>query len=106
MKARIQANALALARNGTPRKSVYLTGQLGGKPFTLHGEGERVFLREQEGEREEVDLVIGHESGNEPDLPDPSSGEQAPGQSHLEDGLGKIARALPPPEDPEEEVKP
>ncbi|MGH6996969.1 MAG: IS481 family transposase, partial [Phenylobacterium sp.] len=44
MKARVHANALELARSGLPREPFYLTGQVGGKPFSVHAEGERVFM--------------------------------------------------------------
>ena len=56
LKARVAANALELARNGTPKKPFYLTGQVGGKSFSVHAEGERVILTRQEGQREEIDL--------------------------------------------------
>jgi hypothetical protein len=52
----VAANALELARNGTPKKPFYLTGQVGGKAFSVHAEGERVILTRQEGQREEIDL--------------------------------------------------
>jgi transposase InsO family protein len=55
MKARVAANALELARNGIPRNPFYITGQVGGKPFSVHAEGERVILTRGEG-REEVEL--------------------------------------------------
>ena len=48
--------ALELARQGVPKAPFYLTGQVGGQPFSLHAEGERVFLTGAEG-RKEVDLV-------------------------------------------------
>ena len=57
LKERVTANALELARNGVPKKPFYLTGQVGGKPFSVHAEGERVILMREEGVREEVDLV-------------------------------------------------
>jgi transposase InsO family protein len=57
LKERVAANALELARNGVPKKPFYLTGQVGGKPFSVHAEGERVILMREEGVREEVDLV-------------------------------------------------
>ncbi len=44
LKDRVAANALELARNGLPKPPFYMTGQLGGKNFSLHAEGERVFL--------------------------------------------------------------
>src|SRR5262249_55131275 len=46
-----------LARNGLPKPPFYMTGQLGGKNFSLHAEGERVFLTREGSLRQEVDLV-------------------------------------------------
>jgi transposase InsO family protein len=57
LKERVSANALELARNGTPKTPFYLTGSVGGKGFSVHAEGERVILTRQEGQREEVDLT-------------------------------------------------
>jgi hypothetical protein len=57
LKARVAANALALARHGTPPAPFYLTGQVGGQPFSLHAEGERVILTGAEGTRKEIDLA-------------------------------------------------
>ena len=57
LKARVAANALELARNGTPKNPFYLTGSVGGKAFSVHAEGERVILTRDPGVREEVDLV-------------------------------------------------
>ncbi len=56
LRQRVAANALDLARHGTPREPFYLTGQVGGRPFSLHAEGERVYMTAAEGRRE-VDLV-------------------------------------------------
>lgn len=56
MKQRVAANALELARRGVPKKPFYLTGQLDGKPFSVHREGDRVILRQAGQEREEIDL--------------------------------------------------
>jgi transposase InsO family protein len=56
LKARVTANALELARNGIPKQPFYLTGQVGGQPFSLHAEGEKVFLTDASGGRREVDL--------------------------------------------------
>ena len=55
-QARVAANALELARPGRPKAPFYLTGQVGGQPFSGHAEGERVILTGAEGRRE-VDLV-------------------------------------------------
>ena len=56
LKARVAANALELARHGLPKAPFYLTGQVGGQPFSVHAEGERVILTAAAGRRE-VDLV-------------------------------------------------
>lgn len=57
LKARVAANALTLATNGIPRDPFYLTGQVAGRTFSVHAEGERVILTRQEGDRKEIDLV-------------------------------------------------
>jgi len=57
LKERVAANALELARHGVPKKPFYLTGQVDGKPFSVHQEGDRVILRQAGQSREEIDLV-------------------------------------------------
>ena len=57
LKERVAGNALELARQGVPRPPFYVTGQVGGRNFSLHAEGERVFLTHQGKPRQEVDLV-------------------------------------------------
>ena len=57
LQARVAANALELARSGVPKTPFYLTGQVGGKPFSVHAEGERVILTRTAGERQEIELV-------------------------------------------------
>src|SRR5947209_4548218 len=57
LQARVAANALELARHGVPKAPFYLTGQVGGQPFSVHAEGERMILTRAEGERQEIDLV-------------------------------------------------
>jgi len=44
LRKRVAANALALARHGIPKAPLYLTGQVGGKPVSIHAEGERVIV--------------------------------------------------------------
>ena len=56
LQARVAAHALQLARNGVPKEPFYLTGQVGGRPFSVHAEGERVILTGAEG-RKEVELT-------------------------------------------------
>jgi transposase InsO family protein len=52
LQARVAANALELARHGVPKAPFYLTGQVGGQPFAVHAEGERVILTGADGRRE------------------------------------------------------
>src|SRR5208337_3869751 len=56
LKARVVANALDLARRGVPKAPFYLTGQVGGQPFSVHAEGEHVILTGATGTRREIDL--------------------------------------------------
>ncbi len=56
LAAQVQANALEIARNGEPKKPLYLTGRIGETPVALHSEGDRVILTTGEGQRQEVDL--------------------------------------------------
>src|SRR5205823_9129292 len=72
LAARVAANALELARQGLPRTPFYLTGQVGGQPFSVHAEGERVILTGTSGRRQEVDLVAPPQRAAETaDLPEP-----------------------------------
>jgi transposase InsO family protein len=65
LQARVAGNALELARQGSPKTPFYLTGQVGGQPFSLHAEGERVILTGAEGRRE-VELTSPEK---DPELP-------------------------------------
>jgi transposase InsO family protein len=69
LKARVAGNALDLARQGVPRAPFYLTGQVGGKNFSVHAEGERVIMKRGDGERQEVELSRPQEPV--PQLPEP-----------------------------------
>jgi transposase InsO family protein len=113
LQARVAANALELARHGRPVNPFYLTGQVGGQPFSVHAEGERVILTGTQG-RQEVDLVPPAPPVVEPELPEPvcpagivtgatdlsetaeefDTGEPAPGTSPLDDGLRQIEEAF------------
>jgi len=57
LKERVAANALELARQGVPKSPFYLTGNVGGRPFSVHAEGERVILTREGAERAEVNLT-------------------------------------------------
>src|SRR5262245_30817237 len=56
LEARVQGNALELAREGLPRPPFYVAGQVGGRGFSLHAEGERVILTDASGQRQDVEL--------------------------------------------------
>jgi hypothetical protein len=96
MKARVKENALEIARHGQPKKQVYLSGQIDGKPFSLHTADDRVFLMEKGGAREEVDLALPDDSSQAPHgaPQDDSTTSEIPGVTTLEDGLKEIAASL------------
>ena len=103
MKARVAANALELARHGVPKQPLYLTGQVGGQPVSIHAEGERVIVTGPQGGRQEVDLAVPQPKR---ELPEPvcpagavasglvEEGEPAPGTSPLDEGLRRIAESF------------
>lgn len=57
LRARVAANALELARRGVPKAPFYLTGQVGGKGFSIHAAGDRVLLTDATGGQREIELV-------------------------------------------------
>jgi transposase InsO family protein len=79
LRQRVEQNALEIARHGRARKPFYLTGQVEGKSFSVHTEGERVVVQREDEGREEVDL-------------DAASVEPAPGTSPIDDLLEGGAR--------------
>lgn len=85
LKARVAANALDLARNGLPKEPLYLTGQVGGKTFSVHAEGERVILTKEGGQRQEIDLVAAPPEPPPP-LPQALCPHGAPTVEGLEEG--------------------
>lgn len=76
LAARVQANARELAKNGLPKVPFYLTGRAGGQAFSVHAEGERVFLTRGDGRRE-IDLVPPRPEPGDPASP-PSGEPPAP----------------------------
>jgi hypothetical protein len=108
LQARVAANALELARQGVPKAPFYLTGQVGGQPFSVHAEGERVILSGVGGGRQEVDLVAPPEKSSalppaicpagvvtgmsEEGMEEPGT----PGTSPLDEGLEELKRSLAP----------
>lgn len=116
LQTRVAANALELARNGVPKAPFYVTGRIGDRAFSVHAEGERMILKREGQERTEVDLAIpgvaavpllDGESPRAAELPFPVcpdgspqgdvielSGEEAPGESPLDDGLRRLDEAM------------
>ncbi len=110
LEARVSAQALELARTGLPKKPFYLTGQVGGKPFSVHAEGERVILTGAGGTRQEVELVPADEPKPNTEVQWPESvcpvgvvsggAEEGfeeplpPGQSALDEGLRQFGEEL------------
>jgi transposase InsO family protein len=112
LQSRVASNALELARQGVPREPFYLTGQVGGQPFSLHAEGDRVILTGAAGARREVDLVppappAAPEEASATDLPQPVCPQglvpanpsdylepSAPGNSPLDEGLRQVNESL------------
>ena len=78
LKERVAANALELSRQGIPRSPFYMTGQVAGQPFSVHAEGERVFLTRAGQPRQEVELVSPQQSAPEAKLPEPLCPHGAP----------------------------
>lgn len=98
-KKRIADNALELARHGARSKKLFLTGKSGDQSFTLHSEGERVFLTREGAPREEIDLAPPAPTPLPPPLAD---AETPPGTSPLDEGLEALAAALHAEEDHDE----
>jgi transposase InsO family protein len=80
LKERVAANALELARYGQPKSPFYVTGQVAGQTFSVHAEGERLVLRRQGQEREEIELTAPAKtaSGNECDRDGTAAAESMP----------------------------
>jgi len=100
VKDRVAANALELARNGLPKPPFYMTGQLGGKNFSLHAEGERVFLTREGGLRQEVDLVPPAALADSAAMPKAICPDGSPAAGLLGDAPAQTHDALPPEESP------
>ena len=105
LEARVHASALDLARNGLPKAPFYLTGQAGGKTFSVHAEGERVILSREGQVRQEIDLVTPAASPESMPLPVCSQGIVAsdgigeeppppPGISMLDEGMHRIIQSM------------
>jgi transposase InsO family protein len=115
LRKRVAANALELARNGVPKAPFYVTGRIGERAFSVHAEGERMFLKREGEERTEVDLAapgaapiplvadMGERTLTEMPMPVCPDGspcgevppeEETPGASPLDAGLRCMDEAL------------
>jgi transposase InsO family protein len=91
LKERVAANALELARHGVPKQPFYLTGQVEGKPFSVHQAGDRVILQQAGGEPSEIELVPPVvEAAPQGPLPTPLCPQGVPVQ------YGALPEELPP----------
>jgi transposase InsO family protein len=108
-QARVAANALELARHGTPKTPFYLTGQVGGQTVSVHAEGERLILSDATGTRQEVELTPPPAAPSKSvALPEPvcpqgmvtgmaDEGQEEPpppGTSPLDEGLERVRASL------------
>jgi len=103
LEARVAANPLDLARHGVPKAPFYVTGQAGGKTFSLHAQGERVILSREGEEPQEVDLVAPQGPPApmpEPACPqgvvggeEPAAEELPPGVFPLDEGLKRLGES-------------
>jgi transposase InsO family protein len=78
LKQRVSENARELARHGVPKKPFYLTGQVEGKPFSVHQEGDRVILQRAGEPREDIDLKLPHRAPTEEIPPSQAQDELPP----------------------------
>ena len=91
LKARVAANALELSRHGVPKKPFYLTGQVEGKPFSVHQAGDRVILQHADDMPSEIELVPPATAVPEAELlPEPVCPQGIPTQA------GALPEELPP----------
>lgn len=64
---RVAQNALEISRHGVPKQPLYLAGNVDGKPFAVHAQGDRVILTTGE-KRTEIDF----DPRREPVMPPPA----------------------------------
>jgi transposase InsO family protein len=88
LRAQVAANSLELARNGVPRPPFYVTGQVGGKNFSLHAEGERVFLTQDGQQRREVDLAPPAQATTDTVMPQAVCPDGSPAAEETTSGTG------------------
>lgn len=88
LRAQVAANSLELARNGVPRPPFYVTGQVGGKNFSLHAEGERVFLTQDGQQRREVDLAPPAQAATDTVMPPAVCPDGSPAADETTSGTG------------------
>jgi transposase InsO family protein len=97
LKSRVAANALDLARHGTPRQNFYLTGRVGEEGITLHGEGGKIVLRKEDGTREEVDLTA---AGRRAEPAERAASSEKVPQTDQREGIGSETGKAPEGEKP------
>ena len=97
LRDRVEKRALELAREGLPPAPFYLTGNAGGKPFSVHAEGERIFLRAEGGEKKEIELSAPADADKDKDKEDLPSALIADGSPPEKAGEPACQRREPAP---------
>jgi hypothetical protein len=96
LKSQVAANALKMAQEGAPRKPFYVTGQVGGKTFSVHAEGDRVIMTKAGEERQEVELTSPDGEVAEP-VEEESLAEVVTPQGRVEGGVSEDGNEAPDP---------
>ena len=106
LQERVAANALELARYGQPKSPFYVTGQVAGQAFSVHAEGERLVLRREGQEREEIELTSPGNGSSGNSSPDRSSPTTAGVSGDGPSPMPLLAEPLPAPVCPDGSPRP
>lgn len=106
LQERVAANALELARYGQPKSPFYVTGQVAGQAFSVHAEGERLVLRREGQEREEIELTSPGNGSSGNSSPDRSSPTTAGVSGEGPSPMPLLAEPLPAPVCPDGSPRP
>ncbi len=88
MEAAIARNELRLALGETPRKPVYLVGQIDGQAVSLHGEQGRLVVQTPDGKRQEIETK---DLGAHPHVKETNDAQSKQQQQSGADGAGHVA---------------
>jgi len=98
MEAQLSENELDLALDQTPRKSLYLFGQVGDRQVSVHGERGRVVVHTETGEQCELSTdEMGMQTEERSDERNDGNGRIEPGDDHQTPQAASKARELQAP---------